>query len=83
MKPEEIKVYTVVNCGRCQAVKDFFKSAGEPFVEVEVEGNFGALREMVRQSGSRTVPVTVRGDVVVIGYDPEALRRLVGKETHG
>jgi glutaredoxin len=83
MGPEDIKVYTVSNCGRCQAVKDFLRAAGEPFTEVVVEGNFSALREMVRLSGSRTVPVTVRDDKIVVGNDPDALRRLIGKETHG
>ena len=83
MGADEIKVYTVAQCGRCQAVKDYLMAAGTPFTEVVVEGNFKALRQMVRQSGSRTVPVTVRGDMTVIGYDPDALRRLIGKETHG
>ena len=78
----EIKVYTVANCGRCQAVKDFLRASGAPFSEVAVEGNFAALREMVRLSRSKTVPVTIRGDMVVIGYHPDELKRLIGKETH-
>ena len=78
----EIKVYTVANCGRCQAVKEFLRAAGAPFSEVVVEGNFAALREMVRLSKSKIVPVTVRGDMVVIGYQPDELNRLIGKETH-
>lgn len=82
MEPDEIKVYTVADCGRCQAVKDFLRAAGAPFSEVVVEGNFAALRKMVRLSRSKTVPVTVRGDMVVIGFRPDELMRLIGKEKH-
>jgi len=75
--PGEIKVFTVPNCGRCRAVKEFLQARGLDFIEVNVEKNFSALREMVRRSGSREVPVTFVGDEFVIGFDRAGLERLL------
>jgi glutaredoxin len=57
----EIRMFTVPDCGRCQAVKEFLKRRGLDYEEINVAGNFTGLREMIRLSGSRTVPVTAVG----------------------
>ncbi len=72
-----IKVYTVPACGRCQVVKDHLDRAGLEFQEIDVAGNFAGLREMIRISGSRQVPVTVTGTDFVVGPDLAALTRLI------
>ena len=68
-----VKIYTTPGCGRCLAVKHFLDERGVAFNEIPVEGNFSGLREMVRLSKSKQVPVTALGDAFVIGFDPEAL----------
>ena len=44
-------------------------------------GNFANLREMFAKSGSRTVPVIVIGDDVVVGFDRARINELL--KTHG
>jgi len=75
--PGEIKVFTVPNCGRCRAVKALLASRGLGFTEISVEKNFSALREMIRRSGSREVPVTLVDDQFAVGFDRAVLERLL------
>ena len=74
----DIVVYTVPGCSRCRAVMDHLYERGAKYRVVMVQGNFGGLRELVRLTGSSTVPVTRLGDEWVLGFDPEALDRLLG-----
>jgi glutaredoxin len=75
-----IRLYTVPGCGRCDVVKNHLAGRGHAFEEVSVEGNLAALRRMVRQTGSRTVPVTQVGEEFVVGPDLTALDRLLAHE---
>ncbi len=75
-----LKVFTIPNCGECQAVKDFLRQQGVDFTELDVAGNFGNLRQMRRLTDGRRVPVTVLAEDVVVGYDPAALTALLAKK---
>jgi glutaredoxin len=46
-----------------------------------VVGDFANLREMFAKSGSRTVPVIVIGDDVVVGFDRKRIDELL--QAHG
>ncbi|MBU2552285.1 MAG: hypothetical protein KKB20_27990 [Proteobacteria bacterium] len=76
-----IRLFTVPGCGKCRALKASIEARGWTCQEVNVAGSFGALREMVRLSGAREVPVAVVGDAVVVGPDVAALDRLLEKRT--
>ncbi|MGQ9920172.1 MAG: glutaredoxin domain-containing protein [Desulfobacca sp.] len=79
----KLRVFTVPNCGACQAVKDFLRQQGADFIELDVTANFANLRQLRRVTAGRQVPVTVSGDGVVVGYDPAALSALLAnKERH-
>ena len=47
------------------------------FEEINVANNFGNLRLMRRLTASRQVPVCIRDDQVVVGYNVEALKKLI------
>lgn len=72
-----LKVFTVPNCGACEAVKEFLRQQGAAFEEMDVAGNFANLRQLRRLTFGRRVPVTVLADKVVEGDDIEALKALL------
>ena len=50
-----------------------------PFREVDVSRDHRAGQEMVRLSGQSSVPVTVAGNDVIIGFDQRRLEALAGR----
>lgn len=67
----KVLIYCTPGCGRCHAARQFFESRGLEVEMINVSGDLGALRRMVRRSGgSRTVPVIEHGEEVVTGFDP-------------
>lgn len=50
---------------------------GAPFQEYVVAGNLAHLRQMSRLTTDRRVPVCARGNQVVVGFDPSALKKLL------
>jgi hypothetical protein len=48
-----------------------------PFEELVVVGNMSNLRQMYRLTKARRVPVCARDDRVVVGFDPQALKKLL------
>lgn len=77
----DIKIFTVSDCGRCLAIKQRLDALGLPYTEINVSGNMPGLREMIRRSGSRQVPVTLVGEDVVIGPDLARLDAALNKRT--
>jgi len=57
-------------------VKEFLSRQGVAFTAKNVDEDERAYDELIAR-GFRTVPVTVRGDRVVKGFDPGALDALV------
>ena len=54
-------------------VKEFLSREGHPFETRNIEEDDAAYDELMKL-GARSVPVTVIGDQVVIGYDQGRLR---------
>lgn len=74
-----IKLFTTPGCVWCEAVKEFLRTRRAAFQELDVTGNFANLRAMRRLTPGRQVPVTARGQAVVVGYHPEALEKLLAE----
>ncbi|MGZ3480738.1 MAG: glutaredoxin 3 [Myxococcaceae bacterium] len=72
-----VTIYTTTSCGFCLRAKDFLRSRGVSYREVDVSGDDDARERLIEQSnGQRTVPQIFVGDVHVGGYtDMVALDR--------
>jgi hypothetical protein len=55
-------------------VKEFLSRSGAAFTILDVDEDARAYDALVVK-GFRTVPITIVGDYVVKGYDPDALQR--------
>jgi glutaredoxin len=55
-------------------VKELLSREGVRFTARNVDEDVGAYDELLAR-GLRSVPVTVIGDTVIRGYDPDAIKR--------
>ena len=64
-----VTIYTTTACVFCLRAKEFLRSRGVSFREVDVSGDDDARERLIEQSnGRRTVPQIFVGDVHVGGY---------------
>ncbi|MDO8137451.1 MAG: glutaredoxin family protein [Candidatus Brocadiales bacterium] len=73
----DIKIYTTPTCPYCMKAKDYFTKKGIKYTEYNVAQDREALREMIKISGGRSVPVIAAGDEVMIGFDQAKLEKLL------
>jgi glutaredoxin-like protein NrdH len=79
----EIKLYGLTTCPHCKRVLEFLERSNAEFDvlwldELEGEEKEKAIKEVYRISGSYAVPLVVKGEKWVLGYNPEKLRELLG-----
>lgn len=72
---KQITMYSTPTCVFCPAIKQFFKKHDIAFTEIDVSQDEAALEEMKEVSGQLSVPVTVIGDAVIVGYDKKKLQK--------
>jgi glutaredoxin len=75
MSEQEVYVYTQHHCPACEKVKSFLEQQGVSFVERNIVEDDNAMDEL-EAMGILSVPITVRGEDVVIGYDRKRLEKL-------
>lgn len=64
-----VTIYTTVSCVFCLRAKEYLRSKGVAYEEVDVTGDEEARARLVeRSSGQRTVPQIFVGEVHVGGY---------------
>lgn len=64
-----VTIYTTSSCVFCLRAKEYLRSKGVPYEEVDVTGDEAARARLVeRANGQRTVPQIFVGDVHVGGY---------------
>lgn len=74
----KVKVYSTAWCPYCVKVKEFLEENGIEFEEVDIENDSAAAVELVVKSGQESVPVIEVDDEIVIGFDKEKLKKLLG-----
>ncbi len=71
-------VYSAPWCPACREAKSLLASLGVRIDERDVDSDRGALAELKTLTGGQAaIPVTVLGDAVIAGYDPDRLRAAV------
>ncbi|MDI3503098.1 MAG: glutaredoxin 3 [Candidatus Cloacimonadota bacterium] len=77
MKPKVI-VFGTPTCSWCKKVKEYLKSNGFAFKDVDVSKDAHALADMIRKTGQQGVPQTWIDNQPVVGFDKAKLDRLLG-----
>jgi glutaredoxin len=69
----DVVIYTTSWCAYCRKARVFFRHAGIPYTEYDIEKSSRAYAEYQQISG-RGVPVIRIGKNIIQGYDPVAIK---------
>ena len=71
----KVKVYSTPTCPYCHMAKDFLKSKGIAFEDIDVSADQKAAREMIRKTGMTGVPQIEINGKMIVGFNREAIER--------
>ncbi|MDK2953684.1 MAG: glutaredoxin 3 [Kosmotoga sp.] len=74
----KVTVYSTPSCPWCRKAKQYFKSLGIPFKDIDVSKNQKKAEEMYRKSGQMGVPVITIGNQVIVGFDKTKIDKILG-----
>lgn len=77
-EPVGVIVYSTQTCPYCNMVKDFLKENNIEFEDVNVSQNQERAQEMIQKSGQMGVPVVDVNGQIVIGFNKEKIKKLLG-----
>ena len=75
---KKVKVYSTSTCPYCVQAKQFLKENNVQFEEVDVSTDQQAAQEMINKSGQMGVPVLDIGGEIIVGFDQERIKSLLG-----
>lgn len=78
MHMKNVTIYTTPTCSFCKATKAFFKEHNIAYTEHDVAADREKAQEMIQKSGQMGVPVIFVDNDMVIGFDEERLKTLLG-----
>jgi glutaredoxin 3 len=73
-----VKVFSTPVCPYCHTLKEFLKSKGVTFDDIDVSADDKMRDDMIQKSGQMGVPVVYIDDQVVVGFDREKILNLLG-----
>ncbi|MCB5261744.1 MAG: glutathione S-transferase N-terminal domain-containing protein [Candidatus Cloacimonetes bacterium] len=76
MKPK-IVVFSTPSCSWCKKIKEYLKSNGLTYKEIDVSKDSAARADMIRKTGQEGVPQTWINNQPVVGFDRAKLDRLL------
>ena len=74
----KLTIYTTPVCPWCIKLKGWLEEEGIPYQEKDVSTDSDAVQEMIEKTGQRGVPVTIINGQVVVGFDPEGIKKILG-----
>lgn len=74
----KIIIYSTPTCHFCHLAKEYFKSKGWEYEEVNVAGNIEKQKELVAKSGQFGVPVILIDNKMIVGFDRPRINQLMG-----
>ncbi len=74
----KVKIYSTPSCPHCKSAKNYFKSLGIPFKDVDVSKDQREAEMMVRKTHQYGVPVVEIGNQVIVGFDRSKINRILG-----
>ena len=74
----QVTIYTTPACHFCHAAKEFFTENNVTFTEHDVASDQDKRQEMIELTGQMGVPVIHIGNDVVVGFDEDKVKELLG-----
>ena len=73
MTQRTVKIYTQPGCGACMNAKEYLKSKGVAFEELDITTSDSAFEELTQKYQGRGTPTIVIGEVVIQGFNRDRL----------
>jgi len=77
---KKVKIYTTPTCPYCEMAKEFFRENKIEFEEIDVSSDREAAMEMIEKSGQMGVPVIEIDDKIIVGFDVNAIKKVLEEE---
>ncbi|KKT40815.1 NrdH-redoxin [Candidatus Giovannonibacteria bacterium RIFCSPHIGHO2_02_43_13] len=75
---KKVTIYSTPWCVYCKMAKKYFNDNKVAFVEHDVAQDEQARDEMIKKTGQMGVPVIEIDGQIVIGFDQQELKKLLG-----
>ncbi|MCX7916825.1 MAG: glutathione S-transferase N-terminal domain-containing protein [bacterium] len=75
---KKVILYSTKTCPFCRLVKDFLKQNNIEFIDYDVGEDREKLDEMVKKSGQMGVPVIDIDGEIIVGFDKEKIKEVLG-----
>ncbi len=75
---KNVAVYSTPTCPFCIRAKQYLKDNNIQFTEYDVGSDPDKAEEMIKKSGQMGVPVIEVDDKIVIGFDKEKIKEILG-----
>lgn len=78
MGKKRVVIYSASWCPWCRREKEWLKTKGIAFTDVNVDEDRSAAEEMIKKSGQTGIPVTEIDGEIIIGFDRPRLAKALG-----
>lgn len=75
---KRVIVYSTKTCPYCKMAKDFLSQNNIDFIDYDVGEDREKLEEMIRKSGQMGVPVIDIDGEIIVGFDRERIKEVLG-----
>ena len=75
---KKVLVYSTPTCPYCIRTKQFLRDNNIVFEDIDVSVNQTAAEEIVRKSGQMGVPVLDIEGEIIVGFDKEKIKTVLG-----
>ena len=75
---KQVTVYSTPTCPFCIRAKQFLKDGAVAFTDIDVSRDHAKAQEMINKSGQMGAPVIEIDGEIVVGFDKEKLKELLG-----
>lgn len=75
---KNVKIYSTPTCPYCIRAKQFLKDNNVEFENIDVSSDQQKAEEMVKISGQMGVPVLDIEGEIIVGFDKEAIKKVLG-----
>jgi len=75
---KNVKIYSTPTCPWCIRTKQFLKENNVTFEDIDVSSNHAAAEAMIQKSGQMGVPVLDIDGEIILGFDRERIKTVLG-----
>lgn len=75
---KNVIIYSTPTCTYCNLAKDYMKSKGVAYTEINVATDLEKRKEMIEKTGQMGVPVIDVDGKVMVGFEESRLAELLG-----